>query len=146
LQNIDEDKAAIKKGIDLLADHIFRVQTAQRVWPVDGQFDMGSFFADLHGKVTSAWDESKEGDLTRLTWVDPGTGEETSPGKGIPSGLMVTMVEIMYEVLGFCRAIGVEPGSISADLGVAYASDGESEASVAQVLEITGEEDDVESQ
>lgn len=137
MDKIDEEKAAIKQGVDLLIEHVFRQQTAQHVWPPDGLVDMASFFADLHTKVTNAYEESKESEPTAIVWIDPDTGEEASSGTGIPSGLPISMVEIVFDVLGFCRAVGIEFGAVSADIGVAY---NQPEVSASDALEMVGED------
>lgn len=142
MSNADDDKEQIRKGIDLLADYVFRMQSTQGIWPEDGQIDMASFFADLHGKLANAYTDSKDSDPTSVVWVNPETGEETSPGTGIPSGLMVSMTEIFFDVLGLYRAIGVNPGVLLADLGVAYqARDPVSVESVDTALEMAAGED-----
>lgn len=141
MSNADEEKEKIKAGVSALADCVFRLQSSQGIWPADGDVDMPVFFADLHSKLASAYEESKEKDPTAVTWVNPETGEEAPAGQGIPDGLMVTMAEITFSVLGFYRAIGLDPGALLADLGVTFEDGAEVQGDVSGALDMAGEED-----
>lgn len=137
----EEEKAKIAAGIEALATRVFRFQSSQGLWPDDGDVDMPVFFAELHSKISTAYEEAKQKDPTTVTWVDPQTGEETAPGQGIPDGLMVTMAEITFSLLAFYKAIGAEPGALLADLGVAFGEDEGIASDVTGALEMAGAED-----
>lgn len=112
--DVDEKRAAIRRGLELLADHVFRFQVGQGFWPEQTnveQIDFGAFFAELHTKVASAYAESKVNPAT-IVWVDPETGEEVPPGGGIPSGMPASLAEIMFDLLGLFRAVGCDPGAL----------------------------------
>lgn len=143
MANIEEEKAAIKRGLELLANHVFRAQVGHGYWPEEtkvDEIDFGAFFADLHAKVANAYAESKVNPVA-LVWVSPETGEAVGPGQGIPNGMPVSMAEILFDLLALLRAIGIEPGAFISDIGAHYGrvDEADVEAALAEAAEVAPE-------
>jgi hypothetical protein len=77
--------------------------------------DVASFFAQLHGRVASAfasWDVGVP--LTQISYIDE-DGEEVPEGAGSPSGMPIDMIEIVLDVLAACRLMKIDVGKAVAE-------------------------------
>jgi hypothetical protein len=120
-QKIAASRETIRKGLTMISNVVHARQSEVGYWPEQNgqQVDYRTFFAELHSKVASAYETYKEErDPTHLIWIDPETGDEVEPGKGIPEGLATDLVDIVFDVLGFATNVGINIGRLAADVAV----------------------------
>jgi hypothetical protein len=129
----------IRNGLRMASNMVHSRQTEMGYWPPeDGdQVDYRIFFAELYSKVGNAYETYKEErDPKHLIWIDPKTGEEVEPGRGVPQGLAIDLVEIVFDVLGFATNVGINIGHLAADVAVSMSGPVvEGEEEVAEVGE-----------
>ena len=116
-------KNVIATGLRNLSRLSYADQLRGGYWPkgvaIGPEHNLGSFFADLHSKVSEAYDTySQERNPRKIIWIDPKTGKRTTPGNGFPEGLAVDLVFILQGLLGFSEALGIDLGAIAADMSV----------------------------
>lgn len=115
-------KSVIAQGLNNLGRIVHRDQVRAGYWPkgvLKEDHDAGSFFSDLHSKVSNAYEAYvEEPNPRKITWIDPKTGAQTAPGKGFPQGLAVDLVMILYGLVGFADAVGIDLGAVAADMAV----------------------------
>lgn len=115
-------KSVIARGLRNLAHVVHADQVRAGYWPkgvLGAGYDCGSFFSDLHSKISNAYETYiEEPNPRKIVWIDPQTGAETSPGKGFPQGMAVDLVMILFGLVGFSDAIGIDLGVMAADMAV----------------------------
>jgi hypothetical protein len=137
-QAVAEARETIRNGLRMVSNVVHARQTEMGYWPPEdgGNVDYRIFFAELYSKVTSAYETYKEErDPTHLIWIDPKTGEEVAPGTGVPQGLAIDLVDIIFDVLGFATNVGINISHLAADVAVSMR---------AAPVDVEGDDDDEE--
>lgn len=111
-------REAVRVGLALMSETAWDRQVQMGYWPDDEEeVDYSTYFAEVHSKLSSAYEAYKETrDPRHLRWVDPVSGEEVPPGKGIPQGLAIDLMDMVFDLLGFMRNVGINGAEIGADM------------------------------
>jgi hypothetical protein len=116
-----ETRETIRRGLNMISNVVHARQSEMGYWPEDDgrPIDYRIFFAELHSKVASAYETYKEErDPTHITWIDPATGQEAEPGKGLPQGLATDLIDIVFDILGFATNVGINVGALAAHVAI----------------------------
>jgi hypothetical protein len=150
----DELKEEVRKGLKILSESVHAMQVQLGYWPgrdtvgtavVDpSTFDFRVFFADLHSKVSKAYESyGEQRDPKHLTWIDPENGGEVEPGHGVPQGLAVDLMDIVFDVLGFAENVGINSGAIAADMGIPFEAEAKDDFDLESLIgSLDGDDDD----
>lgn len=111
----------VVKGLTAFAEQVKSFQEILGFFPEDDDgINVPGALAELHLDVSKAMEHYKEtGDPTALTFVDPVSGEETTPDKGIPQGFAAALAEVVFDAVGLLRRLNFEPGPMLAAMASA---------------------------
>lgn len=110
-----QKKETIRNGLRALTSEIYEAQTKLGQWPPRSKHeDLSGAFAEIHAKVSRAYDSYQEGvDASDVIWMNDQSGSEEVPGEGVPQGLAADFSEILFDVLALGRRLGMDPGIVA---------------------------------
>jgi len=107
--------------LNQLADEVLAIEKRLLTFSADDpdEEDLASHFADLHAHVSHAYENYQSGSLpTEITYTND-DGEEAKPGEGVPTGLPIDIVEILFATLALARYLKVDIGQMVMEVGKA---------------------------